>query len=833
MKKILVLLIFVCNLASAQSPDTSTIEKKIRWDIEQMRGRALMNIPSGSLSRVLKHLGDGVVTRVPYMTVSDLRSGKADTAQVVQVVRNNKSWPYKYIPGSSALDDSVTIIRAGDRRYSLVTDKYTPELFMAVGDGVADDTEAIKKLIRYCTTNRFGIDINKGVFRITSPLTITSAMLGSQRGIYIQGAGASYTDSRFLYTGSGYCLNIIGQGSEGGSPITRFILANLTIDGNNNSTSSGGLYIERCYIVEMSMVSSVNWAGATAHACEFRNNFNLTVTGGNFSNGFPLPQGGSVFVVGSKLPSAWNTSNVIVEKTLIQRGKGYGLEVQQEDNILDGLLLNNVSFGGNQGGSVFVHSTNVEGVKITQCHFESAGYVNETTLNEANHIDIQGVSGLVIEANHLKDAKTHIKLHQVNGFSILPNKIYESGNYTINSSVGVAVSGDASRYSRGEISMQDIYSNFIDVSFTRDQYSRISWYLDQVTEAQWSATYASNPGVYEGAIIRRKEVRAGSVDASFHQLWTSDGTSWYRVVTSERGLGWAAAMPTSGSYTQGDIVFNRNPTIVGSAGLRYTVLGWRRITTGSSHVLGTDWTEMREYFDLDLSSFATNSALTSGLATKENTLTPGISSQYYRGDKSWQTLDKSAVGLSNVDNTSDLNKPVSTIQQSALDLKANDNSVVHLLGPESISGTKTFSSSPVFTDTWTNYQSTFGSINQGGRISFKRGSDGAVGTSIGYTSATSGTDFNINNSTTSGTFSVSTTQGRSFQIYNDGNIAIQTGGTFSNNGSKLQVTGRGTFSSDIEFLTNSTGPILRSPNGTKYRITVNDAGTQIVFTLVP
>lgn len=52
-------------------------------------------------------------------------------------------------------------------------------------------------------------------------------------------------------------------------------------------------------------------------------------------------------------------------------------------------------------------------------------------------------------------------------------------------------------------------------------------------------------------------------------------------------------------------------------------------------------------------------------ATKEPIIAAGNTAQYWRGDKSWQTLDKSAVGLSNVDNTSDLNKPVSTAQQAA------------------------------------------------------------------------------------------------------------------------------------------------------------------------
>lgn len=60
-----------------------------------------------------------------------------------------------------------------------------------------------------------------------------------------------------------------------------------------------------------------------------------------------------------------------------------------------------------------------------------------------------------------------------------------------------------------------------------------------------------------------------------------------------------------------------------------------------------------------------------GLTSKEPTVAAGTTSQYYRGDKSWQTLDKAAVGLANVDNTSDTNKPISTATQTALDSKAN------------------------------------------------------------------------------------------------------------------------------------------------------------------
>jgi hypothetical protein len=60
-----------------------------------------------------------------------------------------------------------------------------------------------------------------------------------------------------------------------------------------------------------------------------------------------------------------------------------------------------------------------------------------------------------------------------------------------------------------------------------------------------------------------------------------------------------------------------------------------------------------------------------GLSGKESTITAGTTSQYYRGDKSWQTLNKVAVGLSNVDDISDANKPISDATATALSGKAN------------------------------------------------------------------------------------------------------------------------------------------------------------------
>ena len=71
-----------------------------------------------------------------------------------------------------------------------------------------------------------------------------------------------------------------------------------------------------------------------------------------------------------------------------------------------------------------------------------------------------------------------------------------------------------------------------------------------------------------------------------------------------------------------------------------------------------------------------STAQQSALDGKEDSITAGTVSQYFRGDKTFQTLDKSSVGLGNTDNTSDVDKPISTAQQTALDGKVDDSQVL-------------------------------------------------------------------------------------------------------------------------------------------------------------
>lgn len=68
---------------------------------------------------------------------------------------------------------------------------------------------------------------------------------------------------------------------------------------------------------------------------------------------------------------------------------------------------------------------------------------------------------------------------------------------------------------------------------------------------------------------------------------------------------------------------------------------------------------------------ANGTNLTYDNTTYQPIISLGATTQYYRGDKTWQVLNKAAVGLPLVDNTPDLGKPVSTATQTALNGKEN------------------------------------------------------------------------------------------------------------------------------------------------------------------
>lgn len=123
---------------------------------------------------------------------------------------------------------------------------------------------------------------------------------------------------------------------------------------------------------------------------------------------------------------------------------------------------------------------------------------------------------------------------------------------------------------------------------------------------------------------------------------TGSGLSVLRVNITENGIEWASG---AGAGTVTSVSASAPLAVSGDQTVNPTLSISAASSLSDGYLSSTDWSTFN---------------------AKEGAISAGTTLQYWRGDKSWQTLDKSAVGLSNVDNTSDANKPISTATATAL-----------------------------------------------------------------------------------------------------------------------------------------------------------------------
>ncbi|MGG0483040.1 right-handed parallel beta-helix repeat-containing protein [Priestia aryabhattai] len=87
------------------------------------------------------------------------------------------------------------------------------------------------------------------------------------------------------------------------------------------------------------------------------------------------------------------------------------------------------------------------------------------------------------------------------------------------------------------------------------------------------------------------------------------------------------SMPTAGSFKTGDLVINPNVNESGSNGAKYATYGWRRLTTGSNHVVDVDWRVMKLPLMKDnggIATFSGNGSTTSFVISHGLGSTPGF-----------------------------------------------------------------------------------------------------------------------------------------------------------------------------------------------------------------
>lgn len=131
-------------------------------------------------------------------------------------------------------------------------------------------------------------------------------------------------------------------------------------------------------------------------------------------------------------------------------------------------------------------------------------------------------------------------------------------------------------------------------------------------------------------------------------------------------------------------LLNLTPSVISKYGFDHTNSGWRLLSIKLSDFIALDLSQTT----FDIIEFTLNNLPDTSIdwINFQGGL-PEIPSSKFK-------VTKEDVGLGEVDNTSDIDKPVSTAQQSAIDLKADDNSVVKLTGTQTVAGAKTFSTVP-------------------------------------------------------------------------------------------------------------------------------------------
>lgn len=167
------------------------------------------------------------------------------------------------------------------------------------------------------------------------------------------------------------------------------------------------------------------------------------------------------------------------------------------------------------------------------------------SLNLAKVVNVLNDSGITNDNCQLK----------INGKRESPTKLYNNAGST---SPNIAIS----------------YDNFGSSGNLNGEGRHTFGRVDGVAGSNFMLTSENQPGQFQ----IRQPTYTGGQTTRFHL---------------QRSYQDRSSIPTSGSYEKGDYIRNINPSVLGTTGSQYFVKGWIRLTTGSNHVLNTDWAEER------------------------------------------------------------------------------------------------------------------------------------------------------------------------------------------------------------------------------------------------
>ncbi|WP_138481571.1 right-handed parallel beta-helix repeat-containing protein [Dyadobacter bucti] len=235
MKKTLTLFCFLLNSLSAFSQTTP--EAKAKASIAKISDNTIKAIKPSDFRNAYTDILNLAISRAPFLSMKDLRLGKADTARVVLINEGGRSGQFIYDPtDTTSPDDSAMVIRYGARRYKRPLQEYvTPLSFGAVGDSATDDASAVRKAAAFATAKKRTLLIEAGyVFTLNSTVLF---------GCNVDGYGTIKTRNSASFTANASNMTI----------------KNITITGKHANVIAGrGLYISYASNVVVDNVKAVS-----------------------------------------------------------------------------------------------------------------------------------------------------------------------------------------------------------------------------------------------------------------------------------------------------------------------------------------------------------------------------------------------------------------------------------------------------------------------------------------------------------------------------------------------------------------------------------------------
>ena len=226
-----------------------------------------------------------------------------------------------------------------------------------------------------------------------------------------------------------------------------------------------------------------------------------------------------------------------------------------------------------------------------------------------------------------------------------------------------------------------------------------SQYLDTSGISGASQWTTSGSSIYYGGVVQSTSggfmfpdgtvqmTAGGGIGAESDPLWTSASGSYY----TKTNLQTASQASVNWGNLTGIITANSLLSGILSAS-DWGIFNAKIGLTSLSATSPLSYNNSTGVFGIGQATTSTNGYLSSvdwnAFNGKQTNIATGTTAQYYRGDKTWVTLDKTAVGLANVDNTSDAtkNSTVATLTNKTIDtagsnvLKVNGNSLSASVG---------------------------------------------------------------------------------------------------------------------------------------------------------